>query len=97
MVRLHNEELHSLCRAPDLVVKSRILRWAGHLARMEESRGEFKILTGKPTGKIPSGRPRLRWDDNIRMDLKEIGIITKNWVHSAQVREIGRASCRERV
>ena len=54
------------------MIKSKRLRWAGHVARMEEGRSVFKILTGKPTGKIPLGRPRLRWEDNIRMDLKEI-------------------------
>ena len=52
------------------------MRWAGHVARMEESRSAFKILTGKPTGKRPLGRPRRRWEDNIRLDLEEIG----NWV-----------------
>ena len=50
------------------------LRWAGHVARMEEGRSAFIILTGKPTGKRPLGRPRRRWEDNIRMDLEEIGI-----------------------
>ena len=54
--------------------KSRRLRWAGHVARMEKGRSAFKILTGKPTGKIPLGRPRRRWEDNIRIDLEEIGI-----------------------
>ena len=53
--------------------KSRSLRWAGHVVRMEEGRSAFKILTGKPSGKRPLGRPRRRWEDNIRMDLKEIG------------------------
>ena len=48
------------------------MRWAGHVARMEEGRSEFKILTGKPTGKRPLGRPRRRWEDNIRMDAKQI-------------------------
>ena len=74
--RLHNEELHRLYRSPniDRVIKSRRLRWAGHVVRMEEGRDPFKILTGKPTGKRPLGRPRRRWEDNIRMDLKEIGI-----------------------
>ena len=52
------------------VIKSRRLRWAGHVARMEEFRSGFKILTGKPTGNRPVGRPRRRWEDNIRMDLK---------------------------
>ena len=60
------------------IVKSRRLRWAGHVARMEEGRSAFKILTGKPTGKRPLGRPRLRWEDNIRMDLEEIGINSGN-------------------
>ena len=60
--RLHNEELHSLYRSPNIVraIKSRRLRWAGHVARMEEGRSAFKILTGKPTGKRPLGRPRRR-------------------------------------
>ena len=60
------------------MIKSRRLRWAGHVARMEESRSTFKILTGKPTGKIPLGRPRCRWKGNSGMDLKEIGINTRN-------------------
>ena len=50
------------------------MRWAGHVARMEKGRSAFKILTGKPTGKRPLGSPRRRWEDNIRMDLEEIGI-----------------------
>ena len=66
------------------VIKSRRLRWAGHVARMEEGRSAFKILVGIPTRKRPSGRPRRRWEDNIRMDLKETGINTRNWVNSAQ-------------
>ena len=60
------------------VIKSRRLRWAGYVARMEESRSAFKILTGKPKGKRPLGRPRRRWEDNIRIDLKEIGVDTRN-------------------
>ena len=66
-------------------------RWAWHVARMEESRSAFKNLTGKPTGKRPLGRPRRRWEDNIRMDLEEIGINAGNWVHSAQDRDYWRA------
>ena len=63
-------------RSPNIVrvIKSRRLRWAGHVARMEEGRSAFKILTGKLTGKRPLGRPRRRWEDNIRMNLKEIPI-----------------------
>ena len=67
------------------VIKSRRLRWAGHEGRMEESRSPFKILTGTLTGKRPLGRPRRRWEDNIRIDLKEVGINTRNWVDSALV------------
>ena len=91
--RLHNEELHSLYRSPNIVrlIKSRRLRWAGHVARMEESRSALKILTGKPTGKRPLGRPRCRWEDNIRMDLEEIGFNARNWVDSAQDRNYWRA------
>ena len=76
--RIHNEELHSLYRTPNIVrvIKSRRLRWAGYVARMEEGRIAFKILTGRHTskGKRPLERPRRRWEDHIRMDLKEIGL-----------------------
>jgi hypothetical protein len=69
-----------LYRSPNIVrvIKSRRLRWAGHVARMEEGRSVFNILTGKPTGKIPLGRSMRRWKNNIRMDFKEIGINTRN-------------------
>ena len=78
--RLHNEELHSLYRSPNIVrvIKSRRLRWAGHVARTEEGRSVFKILTGKPTGKRLLGRPRRRWEYNIRLYLEEIGINAGN-------------------
>ena len=74
--KLHNEELHSLYDSPNKVRvnKYRRLRWADHVARMEEGRSAFKILTGKPTGKRSLGKPRHRWEDNIRMDLKKIVI-----------------------
>jgi hypothetical protein len=75
------------------VIKSRRLRWAGHVVRMEESSSSFKILT--PTGNRLLGRPRRRWEDNIRMDLKEIGINTRNWVDSAQDRDDWRALVNE--
>ena len=67
-------------RSPNVVrvIKSKRLRWAGHVERMEEGRSAFKILTGKPTGKRPLGRPRRRWEDNIRMDLQEIDINAGN-------------------
>ena len=73
------------------VIKYRRLRWAGHVARMEEGRSAFKILTGKPTGKRPLEKPRRRWEDNIRMDLEEIGINAGNWVDSAQDKNYWRA------
>ena len=64
-------------RSPNIarVIKSRRLRWAGHVVRMVECRSAFKVLTGKPTLKRPLGRPRRRWEDNIRMDLKEISTV----------------------
>ena len=69
--------------------------WAGHVASLEEGRSAFKILTGKPTGKRPLGRPRCRWEDNIRMDLEKIGINAGNWVDLAQDRHywIGPCEC----
>ena len=75
---LHNEKLHSLYRSANIVrvIKSRRLRWAGHVTKMEEDRGAFKILTGAPAGKRPLGGPRRRWEDNIRIYLIEININT---------------------
>ena len=73
------------------MIKYRRLRWAGHVARMEESWSAFKILTGNPTGNRTLGRPRRRWEDNFRMDLEEIGINAGNWVDSAQDRDYWRA------
>ena len=68
------------------MIKSGILRWAGHVDRMEESRSAFKMLTGKPTGKRLLGRPRRRWED-----LQEIGVNAGNWVDSAQDRDYWKA------
>ena len=73
------------------VIKSRRLRWAGHVARMEEDRSAFKILTGKPTGKRFLGSSRRRWEDNIRMELEEKCINAGNWVDLAQDRDYWRA------
>ena len=73
-----------------MIISTR-LRWAGHVARMEEGGSAFKMLTGKPSGKRPLGRPRRRWEDSIRMDLEEIGINVGNWVNSAQDRNYWRA------
>ena len=90
---LYNEELQSLYRSPIIVrvIKSKRLRWAMHVTRMEESWSAFKLLTDKPTGKRPLWRPRRRWEDNIRMDLEEIGINAGNCVDSAQDRNYWRA------
>jgi hypothetical protein len=73
--KLHNEELHILYSSPDIVrhIKSWRMRWAGHVARMGEERKVHRVLLGKHEGKRPLGRPRRRWDDGIRMDLREIG------------------------
>ena len=73
--KLHNEELNSLYSSPNIVqvIKSRRMRWAGHVARMEEGGGVHKVLVGKLEGKRPLGRPRHRWEDNIKMDLEEVG------------------------
>ena len=84
MEKTSQQDLPYLYRSPNIVrfITSRRLRWAGHVARMEESRSPFKILTGTPVGKIPLGSSRRRLEDNIRVDLKEIGINTRNWVNS---------------
>ena len=91
--RPHNEELHSLyCSANIIrVIKSRRLRWAGHIARMEESRSSFKVLKGNSTLKRPLGRPRRCWEDNIRMELKLINITARKWIDSARDRDYWRA------
>jgi hypothetical protein len=73
--RLHNEELHNLNSSPSIIrmIKSKRMRWAGHVARMGERRNTYRTLVGKPEVKRPLGRPRRRWVDNIKMDLREIG------------------------
>ena len=73
------------------VVKSRGMRWAGHVARMGEDRGVHRALVGKPEGKRPLGRPRRRWEDNIKMDLQEVGGGRGDWVELAQDRDRWRA------
>ena len=77
------------------MIKSRRLRRARYLARMEEGRSAFKSLTGKPRGNRPLGTPRRRWENNIRMDLEEIGINARNWVDSTQDRDYWRALVNE--
>ena len=80
--RLHNEELNGLYSSPNIVraIKSRRMRWAGHVAHMGEERGAYRVLVGKLEGKRPLGRPRRRWVDNIRMDLQEVGCGYVDWI-----------------
>ena len=73
------------------LIKSRRMRWAGHVASMEEVRGVHKILVGKPERKRPLGRPRRRWEDNIKMDLEELGRGCGDWMELAQDRDRWRA------
>jgi hypothetical protein len=76
--KLHNQELHDLYSSPIIVrvMKSRRMRWAGHVARIGERRDIYRVSVGKPEGKIPLGRPRRRWNDNIKMDLQDVGVWT---------------------
>ncbi|KAJ4431147.1 hypothetical protein ANN_19742 [Periplaneta americana] len=89
--KLHNTELHALYSSPDIIrnIKSRRLRWAGHVARMGESRNAYRVLVGRPEGKRPLGRPRRRWEDNIKMDLREVGYDDTDWINLAQDRTDG--------
>jgi hypothetical protein len=73
------------------MIKSRRMRWEGHVARMGEKRNAYRILVGKPEGKISLGRPSCRWVDNIKMDLREIGCDGVNWIHLAQNTDQWRA------
>ena len=66
------------------------MRWAGHVARMAEKRGVYRVVVGKPEGKIPLGRPRLRWENNIKMDLREVGCGGMDWIELAQDRDSWR-------
>jgi hypothetical protein len=93
--KLHNEELHNLYLSPDIIrqVKLRRMRWAGHVARMGEERKLYKVLMGKPEGKRPPGRPRRRWEDGIRMDLREIGLGV--WIGFDWLRTGTGGGCRE--
>jgi hypothetical protein len=90
---LHNEELNDLYSLPNIVwvVKSRRMRWAERVARMGEEFGVHRVLVGKPEGKRPLGRPRRRWEDNIRMDLQEVGWGRGDWIQLAQDRDRWRA------
>ena len=86
---LHNAELHALYFSPNIIryLKSRRLRWAGHIAHMEQFRYSYRVLVGKPEGKIPSGRPRHRWEENIKMNLREVGCDSGEWINLAEDRD----------
>jgi hypothetical protein len=91
--KLQNEELHGLYSSPSIVrvIKARRMRWVGHVERMGEVWVVHNILVGRPEGRRPLGRPRSRWEDNIKMDLWEIGFGDVDWIHWAQDRERWRA------
>ena len=90
--KLHKEELRDLYSLPNIVrvVKSRRMRWAGHVSRMGEGSAVHRFLVEKPEGKRPLGRPRRRWEDNIKMDLQEVGG-GGDWIELAQDRDRWRA------
>ena len=91
--KLHNEERNDLYSSPSIVreIKSRRTRWAGHVACMGEGRVVHRVLVGKPEGKRPLGRPRPRWEDNIKMGLQEVGGDCEDWMELAQDRDRWRA------
>jgi hypothetical protein len=87
--KLHSVELHNLYSSPDIIrqIKSRRMRWAGHVAGMEEGRNVNRVLVGKPEGKRPLERPRRRWEEGIKIGLREIGWGGVEWIHLAQDRD----------
>jgi hypothetical protein len=91
--KLHNEDLYGLYSSHGIIraIKARRMRWAGHVAHMWEMRGAYNILVGRPEGRRPLGRPRRRWEDNIKTDLREIGFGDVDWIHFAQDRDRWRA------
>ena len=91
--KLHNEELNDLYCPLKIVrvIKSRRIRWAGNVARMGVRRSVYRVLVGKHEGKRPLGRPRHRWEDNIKMDLQEVGCGGMDWIELAQDRDRWRA------
>jgi hypothetical protein len=91
--KLHNEELHDLCSSPSIIkiIKSRRMRWVGHVARMGENRNAYRLLVGKREGQMPLGRPRRRWVDNITMDVVQVGWGDVDWIGLAQDRDRWRA------
>ena len=85
-----------MCSSPNVIrsLKSRGLRWIGHVARMEQSRNAYRVLVGKPEGNRPLGRPRRRWEDDIKMDLREVGCDPGEWKDLAEDRDQWRAHVR---
>jgi hypothetical protein len=88
LFNVHNEELNDLYCSPNIVrvITARRLRWAGHVARMGERRGVYRVMVGKPEGKRPLGRPRHRWEDYIKMDFQEVECGSMDWIELAQDR-----------
>jgi hypothetical protein len=89
--KLHNKELCNLYSSPNIIRIIKLMRWAGHVARMGEKKNAYRLLVGKPEGKRPPGRPRRRWVDNIRMDLGKVGWGDVDWIGLAQDRNRWRA------
>ena len=91
--KLHNEDPDDLYCSPNIVrvIKKRRVRWAGHVARMGERRGVYRVLVEKPEGKRPLGRPRRRWEDNIKIELQEVGCGGMDWIELVQDRDSWRA------
>jgi hypothetical protein len=91
--KLHNEKLHIVYSSPNIIrqIKLRRMKCAGHVALMGEERNVYRVLMGKPEGQRPFGRPRRRWEDGIRMDLREIGWWSVDWIQLTQNRDQWRA------
>jgi hypothetical protein len=91
--KLHNEELHIFYSSPNIIrhIKSKRMRWVGLVAPMGEEKNVYKVFMGKPEGKSPLERPRTRWEDGIRMDLREFGWGSVEWIQLAQDRDRWRA------
>jgi hypothetical protein len=87
--KLHKEDLNGLYSSPNIarVIKSRRMRWTGHVARMGVKRSVYRALVGKPEGKNPLGRPRRRWEDNIKMDIQGVESVCMDWIELAQDRD----------
>jgi hypothetical protein len=89
--KLHNEELYNLYSSPSIIIRSRRMRWTGHVARMGEKRNVYRLLVGRPEGNRPLGRPRRSWIDTNKMDLLEIEVNVVDWISLAQDRYRWRA------